>query len=305
MKIVVLGPGLMGESMARLYLRAGHEIAVLQHRNAEPVDRLVSEGAARIEDLVQAGTDADIVFCMLPNLPEIEDLLFHQGLSEALRSGSLFLNMSTVSPEGIQSVAERLGEKGIDVLDAPVSGGTAKAASGTLAVMAGGQRQVYERYLPILSIVGENIFYTGPVGTGQVIKLCNNLLAAMIMTANAEVLAMGAKAGADAELIREIVLQSTGCNRILADWIPRTILQGAYTPGFTLRLMQKDVDLAMQLGHSTGTPLFLGALTKQLLRMAEGASGGNAELDFSVIAKLYQDVVDVDLAEKKSPVEAI
>src|ERR1700675_4291730 len=120
MKILVMGPGKMGEAMARLLLKAGHELYVLMNRNPEPVQRLVSEGAVMVSDLLQTASEADIVFSMLPNLPEIESLLFDRGLMNVMREGSLFLNMSTVSPTGIQQLSERLAQKGIDTIDAPV-----------------------------------------------------------------------------------------------------------------------------------------------------------------------------------------
>lgn len=299
MKILVLGPGKMGEAMARLLLKAGHEIHVLMNRNPEPVERLVSEGAVKVSDVKQTASEADIVFSMLPNLPEIESLLFDKGVMDGMRKGTLFLNMSTVSPTGIQQVSEKLAAKGIHTIDAPVSGGPVKAATGTLAIMAGADLDIYNAYLPVLQIMGEHIFHTGPVGTGQVAKLCNNLLAAIIMTANAEILAMGVKAGGDAKQIREILLQSTSSNRLLAEWIPRTMLEDTYEPGFALKLMYKDIDLALQLSKSVETPLFLGGLTQQLFRMLIGQNPENANSDYSVIGTFYQDASNIRIADGK------
>jgi 3-hydroxyisobutyrate dehydrogenase-like beta-hydroxyacid dehydrogenase len=296
MRILFLGPGLMGESMARLLLQAGHTVEVLLNRNPGPVDRLVAEGATQATDVIVSAAESDIVLSMLPNLPEIEELLFTKGIATAMKPGSLFLTMSTVSPDGIKQVASALAEKGIDILDAPVSGGTVKAASGTLTIMAGGERTVYDRYLPVLQVMGDHIYYTGETGTGQVVKLCNNLLAAMIMAANAEVLTMGVKAGADANLIRDILLQSTGANRLLAEWLPRTMLSDRYEPGFALKLMYKDIELAMQMGKSTGTPLFLGGMAQQLYRMAMGGDGTQSDSDYSVVSTVYQDAAGVRIA---------
>ncbi|MFC5653336.1 NAD(P)-dependent oxidoreductase [Paenibacillus solisilvae] len=299
MKILVLGPGKMGEAMSRLLLKAGHELHVLMNRNPEPVQRLVSDGAVMVTDLLQTASEADIVFSMLPNLPEIDSLLFDRGVMNVMREGTLFLNMSTVSPTGIQQLSERLAGKGIHTIDAPVSGGPVKATDGTLAIMAGGDKEIYDTYLPLLQIMGEHIFHTGPVGTGQVAKLCNNLLAAIIMTANAEILSMGVKAGADAKQIREILLQSTSSNRLLADWIPKTILEDTYEPGFALKLMYKDIDLALQLSKSVDTPLFLGGITQQLFRMLIGQNPENANSDYSVIGTFYQDASNIRIADGK------
>ena len=282
--------------MARRFLMAGHRVSVLPHRNPEPVRRLVAEGAEQIGDIREAGREADVVFSMLPDLPQIDELLFERGLAESMRAGSLFLNMSTVSPRGIKRTAARLAERGIDVLDAPVSGGTAKAAGGTLTVMAGGEREVYERYLPLLNVVGKRIFHTGAVGSGQVVKLCNNLLAAMIMAANAEALTMGVKAGVDSRLLREIILASTGGNRLLEDWIPETILMDRYEPGFALRLMLKDIRLAAQLAEETGTPLFLGGAAQQVYRMVAGRNAEACDLDFSAVSFCYQEAAGVRIA---------
>jgi 3-hydroxyisobutyrate dehydrogenase-like beta-hydroxyacid dehydrogenase len=286
----------MGESMARWFLKAGHRVLVQKHRNPEPVQRLTAEGAQEVRDLERAAAEADVLFSMLPNLPQIEEVLFQRGVFAAIRPGTLFLNMSTVSPDGIRELAGRLAEKGIETLDAPVSGGPVKAADGTLTIMAGGERDVFDKYLPLLNAIGEKICYTGPVGTGQIAKLCNNLLAAMIMAANAEVLTMGVKAGADAKLLREIILASTGSNRLLEDWIPKTMLKDTYEPGFALNLMYKDIELAMQLGKTMETPLFLGGITQQLYRMMMGGDGQNASSDFSVVSKCYQDAANVRIA---------
>lgn len=296
MKIVVLGTGMMGEPMARLFLMAGHRVMVLPHRRQEPVLRLLAEGAERIEDLRAAGSEADVVFSMLPNLPQIDEVLFEQGLAASMRAGALFLNMSTVSPHGIKRTAERLQERGIDVLDAPVSGGPKKAADGTLAVMAGGDREVYDRYLPLLQVVGGRVFHTGPVGSGQIVKLCNNFLAAMIMAANAEALTIGVKAGVDGRLMREIIQVSTGGNRLLEDWIPNTILKDSYEPGFALKLMLKDIQLAVQLAEETGTPVFLGGAAHQVYRMVANRDGDARESDFSVVSVCYQEAAGVRIA---------
>jgi len=298
MKILVLGTGKMGEPMARRFLKAGHRVMVLPHLRREPVVRLLAEGAEEIGDPRAAGAEADVVFSMLPDLPQIDGILFERGLAGSLRGGSLFLNMSTVSPQGIRRTAERLAERGVDVLDAPVSGGPARAADGTLTVMAGGSREVYERYLPLLEVVGGRIFHTGPVGSGQVAKLCNNLLAAMIMAADAEVMTMGGKAGLDSRLLREIIQASTGGNRLLEDWIPDTFMRDRYEPGFSLRLMLKDIGLAMRLPDETGTPMFLGGAAHQLYRMVAGRSDDDAGSDFSVISVCYQEAARVRIAAK-------
>ncbi|EXX84777.1 NAD(P)-dependent oxidoreductase [Paenibacillus darwinianus] len=296
MHILFLGPGLMGESMARLLLKEGHRVSVLMNRNPGPVERLVEEGAEKVADLKKAASEADIVVSMLPNLPEIRQLLFERGVAEQMRPGSLFLTMSTVSPVGIQETAAKLRTLGIDVIDAPVSGGAVKAKDGTLTIMAGGEKETFERYLTILQILGEHIFHTGPVGTGQVVKLCNNLLAAIIMAANAEILTMGVKAGADSAMIRDIVMRSTGANRLLSDWLPGTMMVDKYEPGFALKLMYKDIELAMDLGKSAVTPMFLGGMTQQLYRMALGGDGGLADSDYSVVSTCYQDAAGVRIA---------
>jgi 3-hydroxyisobutyrate dehydrogenase-like beta-hydroxyacid dehydrogenase len=299
MKILVLGPGKMGEAMSRLLLKAGHELYVLKNRNPEPVQRLVSDGAVMVSDLLQTASEADVVFSMLPNLPEIDSLLIDRGVMNVMREGTLFLNMSTVSPTGIQQLSEKLAEQGIHTIDAPVSGGPVKATDGTLSIMAGADKEIYDNYFPLLQIMGEHIFHTGPVGTGQVAKLCNNLLAAIIMTANAEILSMGVKAGGDAKQIREILLQSTSSNRLLADWIPKTMLEDTYEPGFALKLMYKDIDLALQLSKSVDTPLFLGGIVQQLFRMLIGQNPANANSDYSVIGTFYQDASNIRIADGK------
>jgi 3-hydroxyisobutyrate dehydrogenase-like beta-hydroxyacid dehydrogenase len=297
MKVLVLGPGLMGEPMARQLLQAGNEIFVLRNRNPEPIVRLVADGAQEVVSLQQTAQEVDIVLSMLPNLPQIEQRLFEDKIADSMQVGSLFLNMSTVSPVGIKQVATRLAEKGIHTIDAPVSGGTARAITGTLTIMASGDKLIYEQYYSLLQVVGEQIFYTGEIGNGQVIKLCNNLLASIIMTANAEILALGVKSGVEPTLIRDVLLASTGSNRLLQDWIPKTILQNNYEPGFMMKLMQKDIGLAMEQAQATDVSLWLGQLTKDLFSQVANEDN-NSEKDYAVIAKLYEQANQVLLSQK-------
>lgn len=288
----------MGEPIGSVLLKQGHELDVFQHRNHMPVERLVGQGAKPVTQLISSAAEADVVLSMLPNLPEIESLLFEQGIFENMKMGTLFLNMSTVSPKGIQDLARKLTSKGIDILDGPVSGGTTKAKSGTLTIMVGGETSVYQNYLPLLQSLGENIYHTGPVGSGQVVKLCNNLLCAMTMTATAEVLALGVKAGVDAGKMREIIMQSTGANWVLNKKVPSSLLIDNYEPGFALQLMYKDVSLAMELSKDMTTPMLLGGLTEQMYRSFMGEE--TKELDFSIVSKYYENAANIRIADGKT-----
>ena len=291
-RVAVAGLGAMGEPMARVLLRAGYPVTVIPHRSRAAAERLAAEGADIAGTVADAAGDSDVVIALVPALPELAEVA--DAMAESARDGLTLLNMSTVGPAGITELGTRLAARGIAVVDAPVSGGPVKAADGTLAIMASGADGDLDRVGDLLATLGEKVFRTGPLGTGQAAKLCNNMLAATIMVANAEVLTLAAKAGLDPAQVREIVLASSGGSTVLDTWVPRNLLKDEYEPGFALKLMHKDVGLGRDLARQAGAPLPLANLAHELYGFC--TQGPGADRDYSYVSTIFQDAADITVA---------
>jgi len=249
-----------------------------------------------------AAAGADFVVTMLPDSPQVEAVLFGaDGVLAGARPGLTVIDMSTVAPSAARAFGARLAEAGIAFLDAPVSGGVGRAVEGTLTIIAGGEPAVVEAARPVLEGMGRTIFHAGGLGSGQVVKACNNLLVGIIMMANAEMLTLGVKEGVKAEVLREIILTATGANWQLQNAAPNTILKDQYQPGFALELLVKDLGIAGQMAREDGTPLLLGNLAHQMYGMLKGL--GKGRQDFTAISTLYQDAANVTIATGKARAE--
>jgi 2-hydroxy-3-oxopropionate reductase len=294
-RIAVVGLGAMGAPMARVLLDAGYPVTVVAHRRREAATELATAGARIADTVGDAAREADIVVTLVPDLPQLLEVMEGPtGLVTGAHPGLRLLNMSTVAPDGVTALADRLAEHGVRVVDAPISGGPPRAANGTLTIMASGAEADVDAVFGVLDTLGENIFRTGPLGTGQVAKLCNNMLAATIMVANAEALTLGAKAGLDPHQLREIVLTSSGGSTVLDTWIPRNLLRDEYEPGFALKLMYKDAGLARDLARRTGVPMPLANLAHEMYGFC--TQGPGADQDYSYVSTVVQDAADITVA---------
>jgi 3-hydroxyisobutyrate dehydrogenase-like beta-hydroxyacid dehydrogenase len=293
--VAVVGLGAMGAPMARVLLDAGFDVAVVPHRRREAAEALADKGAKIVDSVAAAARDADVVIALVPDLPQLLELAEGpSGLVQGSHEGLTLLNMSTVSPDGVTALADRLAAAGIRMVDAPISGGPVRAADGTLTIMVGGTDSDIDHVSGLLDALGQNIFRTGPLGTSQVAKLCNNILTATIMVANSEALTLGAKAGLDPAQLREIVLSSSGGSTVLDTWVPRNLLRDVYEPGFALRLMYKDAGLARDLARQSGVPMPLANLAHELYGFC--MQGPGADQDYSFVSTLFQDAADVTVA---------
>jgi 3-hydroxyisobutyrate dehydrogenase-like beta-hydroxyacid dehydrogenase len=297
-RVAVIGLGAMGAPMARVLLRAGYPVTVVPHRSRTAAEELAAEGAAIVGSVAEAAAASDTVIALVPALPDLAEVAEGPaGMLAGAHDGLMLLNMSTVGPDGISALGARLAGHGIAVVDAPVSGGPAKAADGTLTIMASGADDDLDRVGDLLDVLGEKVFRTGPLGTGQAAKLCNNVLAATIMVANAEVLTLAAKAGLDPAQVREIVLASSGGNTVLDTWVPRNLLKDVYEPGFALRLMHKDVGLGRDLARQAGAPMPLANLAHELYGFC--TQGPGADRDYSYVSTVFQDAANITVATAK------
>jgi len=290
-QIAFIGLGHMGLPMARNLLKAGFKLKVFDLVPAA-IDELAKEGAQAASSAIDAVQGADVVISMLPASRHVEGLyLGDAGLLGKLAPGTLVLECSTIAPESARKVHKVAAERGLEMLDAPVSGGTAGAAAGTLTFMIGGQANTLEKARPIFAAMGKNIFHAGPDGAGQVAKVCNNQVLAVQMIATAEAMALGVASGLDPAVLAEIMRQSSGGNWTLEKYNPWPgVMENApaskgYSGGFMAELMAKDLGLAQEAAQVTASSTPMGALALQIYRLL--LKQGKGQQDFSVVQQLF------------------
>jgi L-serine 3-dehydrogenase (NAD+) len=290
-QIAFIGLGHMGLPMARNLLKNGFAVCAFDLVQ-ESVATLVQEGAQPAASAADAVKGAAVVVSMLPASRHVEGLyLGADGLLEKIAPGALVLECSTIAPDSARKVHAAAMAKGIALLDAPVSGGTAGAAAGTLTFMVGGKAEDLEKARPILATMGKNIFHAGPDGAGQVAKVCNNQLLAVHMIGTAEAMALGVASGLDPAVLAEIMRQSSGGNWSLEKYNPwpgvmeNVPASKGYSGGFMAELMTKDLGLAQEAAQATGSSTPMGSLALQLYRLL--LKQGDGKLDFSAVQKLF------------------
>jgi 2-hydroxy-3-oxopropionate reductase len=273
--LAFIGLGAMGRHMAARLIAAEHAVHVHDVR-PEAVAELASRGAIPAASAAEAAARADAAILMLPDTPQVEEVLLGPGgLAEAPPPGRLVIDMSTISAEAAQRFAEVMARRGIEMLDAPVSGGPQGAEAGTLSIMAGGTSAAFEAARPLLAAMGSTIRHVGPAGAGQTVKACNQLICAMNLQAICEALALGRAAGLDLALLREVLLGGAASSWMLQNLGPKMIA-GDASAGFRVELMLKDLRLAGDLGFSLGVPLpGLALATSLYLEARAHGEGGN------------------------------
>ncbi len=290
-QIAFIGLGHMGLPMARNLLKAGFTVTAFDLIN-EALNAFAQDGGKTASSAADAVKGASVVISMLPASRHVEGLyLGDGGLLSQIAPGSLVLECSTIAPDSARKVHQAAAARGIPLLDAPVSGGTAGAAAGTLTFMIGGEAATLEKARPIFEAMGRNIFHAGPDGAGQVAKVCNNQLLAVHMIGTAEAMALGVASGLDPAVLAEIMRQSSGGNWSLEKYNPwpgvmdNVPSSKGYNGGFMAELMAKDLGLAQEAAQATGSSTPMGALALQIYRML--LKQGNGKLDFSAVQKLF------------------
>jgi 2-hydroxy-3-oxopropionate reductase len=293
-RVGFIGLGLMGKPMARNLLRAGFPLTV-HSRSAPPVDELVAEGAERARGPAEVAAATDVVITMLPDTPDVELVLFGPGgVAEGAREGSLVMDMSTVDPIATRGFAERLAERGVAMLDAPVSGGEIGAIEGTLSIMVGGPEDAFERARPLFEAMGRTIVHVGGSGAGQVTKACNQLVVSSAVEAVAEALVLAAKAGVDPAKVREALLGGFAGSKVL-EVHGKRMLEHAFTPGFRAELMAKDGRIVLKAAEELGAPVPAFRAVNEGLQAMLGA--GRGRLDYAAVVTLLEDEAGVRLAD--------
>jgi 3-hydroxyisobutyrate dehydrogenase len=291
-KIAFIGLGNMGMPMAQNLLKAGHSLSVFDVV-APALDRAAQAGAKPAVSATACVASAEVVISMLPASKHVESLyLGENGLMPAIEDGALVIDCSTISPSTSQTVARAAAARGLDMIDAPVSGGTAGATAGTLTFIVGGTAAAFERAKSVLAAMGKNIFHAGANGAGQTAKICNNMLLGVQMAATAEALALGVANGLDPRVLSEIIGKSSGNNWAVQVYNPYPgVMENVpasreYAGGFGVDLMLKDLGLAAESAMEKRCAIPLGELARNLYSLHSAAGAG--ALDFSSIMKLMQ-----------------
>ena len=294
MKVGFIGLGTMGRHMARHVIEAGHDVVVYDIRR-EAAEPHVATGAAWAETAAQAAEGAEVVFTSLPGPPEVEAVaLGDGGLIHGMRGGSAWFDLTTNAPAVVRRLHAVFAERGIHVLDAPVSGGPRGAETRRLALWVGGDEAVFQQYRPVLEAIGDQPYYVGPVGAGSVAKLVHNCAGYTIQAALAEVFTMGVKAGVEPLALFQAIRNGAAGRRRTFDGLVEQFLPGTFDPpAFALRLAHKDVSLATALGREHQVPMRLANLA--LEELTEALNRGWAERDSRVAMLLQEERAGVEI----------
>jgi 3-hydroxyisobutyrate dehydrogenase len=297
MKIGFIGLGVMGKSMAINILRAGYELTVFDVVK-ENVDDLVKKGAKSGITPADVAAQSDVVLTSLPNASIVEQVfLGESGILEGASEGTIYVDLSSITPKSIRRINDIAAKKSIYVVDAPVSGGAEGAEKGTLTIMAGGEKTILDKVLPVLNCIGKEITHVGNVGAGDTVKAVNNLLLGANMVAVAEALVLGKKAGLDPDIMYDIISKSSGNSYALTAKYEKYISKGNFNPGFMVNLMHKDLQLAIDTAKDLDYPLLFGNISQQMFEIAK-AEGMGTE-DISSVIKIFEKWANVEVRDEE------
>ncbi len=287
-----VGLGIMGRPMLKNVLKAGHTV-VAYGRSAPKLDAVVADGAQRGASNADVGARSSIVVTMLPDGPEVEEVVLGPGgILSGSKPGSLIIDMSSISPLVSQKIAAVCAAKGVDFIDAPVSGGEPKAIDGTLAIMVGGSESAFRKAEPILKCMGSTITLTGPVGAGNTTKLANQIMVACNIAAMGEALTLATRCGLNPEVVLNAVKSGLAGSAVLSAKGPMLIARN-FTPGGKVKFHQKDLRNALQTAEANNVCLPLTALVQQMISSL--IAEGKGELDHSVIATFVERASHVEV----------
>ncbi|HJV14267.1 MAG TPA: 2-hydroxy-3-oxopropionate reductase [Propionibacteriaceae bacterium] len=294
MKIGFIGLGIMGKPMATNLLKAGHQLVVSNHRQST-ADELAALGADTASTPREIAEQVELVITMLPNSPQVRDVaLGTDGIVEADRPGLVFVDMSSIAPLAAREIHDALATKGVAVLDAPVSGGEPKAIDGTLSVMVGGDKAVFDQVLDVLNAVAASVVHVGPIGAGNIAKLANQVVVAVNIAAVSEALVLTQKAGVDPTAVVAAIRGGLAGSAVLDAKAPMMLAHN-FKPGFRISLHIKDLVNALDTSHEVGAPL---PLTASVLEMFTALKADDHEGDdHSGLVQFYESVARTSLTE--------
>jgi len=289
-----IGLGIMGKPMARNLIKAGYQL-VVHNRSRAAVDELSKEGAQAASSSKDVAARSEIVITMLPDSPDAE-LVYdgENGIFAGAKPVMLLIDMSSISPVVARKLAEEAQEQGLDMIDAPVSGGEAGAISATLSIMIGGKSPAVERAMPIFQALGKNIVHVGEAGAGQVTKAANQMVVGTTIAIVSEALVLAAKAGVDPAKVRQALLGGFAQSKIL-EAHGQKMLERNFKPGFRIRLHEKDMKIALATGSEYGVPLMVTSQVAQMMTAMK--SMDNGDLDHSGLVKFVEELAKTELSK--------
>ncbi len=289
-KIGFIGLGIMGKPMAGHLIDAGYEL-VVHNRNRDAVDELVGKGAVEAHSGKEVAEQSDIVITMLPDSPDVKSVALGEGgIIEGAHEGLIFVDMSTIAPSVTTQVGEVLSEKGVQSLDAPVSGGDIGAQNATLSIMVGGDADTFNTVKPLFDVMGQSAILCGPLGAGQTVKACNQILVAVTIAGVSEALTMGTKAGVDPIKIVQVLSGGLARCGVLENRGERMV-NGDFDPGFRIRLHYKDLNIIQKTSNDFDVPLPVTSEVFELFKTA--MVKGRGELDHSGLLTVIEDMSNI------------
>ena len=295
MKIGFIGLGIMGKPMAKNLLKAGHELRVYDRAKAH-VDEVVEFGkgkAVAAANAVDTAKGAELVLTMLPNSPHVKSVMLENDkAAEHMEKGAAFIDMSSINPMASREIADALSKFGIDMLDAPVSGGEPKAIDGTLSFMVGGKKEVFEKFKPVLEAMGSSIVLCGGIGAGNVTKLCNQIVVAVNIAAVSEALMLGKKAGVNPDDIYKAIRGGLAGSTVMDAKAPM-IMDRNFKPGFKIDLHIKDLTNVMDAAKAVDSPIPLTAQVFEMMKILHG--DGQGQSDHSALALVYEKMANTQI----------
>ena len=285
----------MGKPMAKNLLKAGYELVVFDI-NQEAVAEVVAAGAVKAENAKEVAAKSEAVITMLPNSPHVKAaVLGENGVLAGAKPGLILIDMSSIAPLAAQEVAAAVAKQGVEMLDAPVSGGEPKAIDGSLSIMVGGKQEIFDRCVELLSKMGKSVVRCGDIGAGNTTKLANQIIVALNIAALSEALVLATKAGVDPELVFNAIRGGLAGSTVMEAKAPM-ILAGNFKPGFKIDLHIKDLANAIETGHDVGVPLPLTSSVMEILQALK--VDGKGQNDHSGIAMYYEKMAKIEARKK-------
>ncbi|MBQ6775394.1 MAG: 2-hydroxy-3-oxopropionate reductase [Synergistaceae bacterium] len=295
MKIGFIGLGIMGKPMAKNLIKAGHELRVF-NRSSAPADEVVEFGkgkAVKASSAADAAKGVELVLTMLPNSPQVKSVMLEDGkVAEHMEKGATFIDMSSINPIASREIADALAKFGVEMLDAPVSGGEPKAIDGTLSFMVGGKKEVFDKFEPVLKAMGSSVVLCGGIGAGNVTKLCNQVIVAVNIAALSEALMLGKKAGVDPEAIFKAIRGGLAGSTVMDAKAPM-IMDRNFKPGFKIDLHIKDLANVMDAAKSVDSPIPLTVQVAEMMKILH--ADGNGQKDHSALALVYEKMANTEI----------
>jgi 2-hydroxy-3-oxopropionate reductase len=285
MKIGFIGLGIMGKPMSRNLLKAGYELVVMD-RNPDVMNVLASEGAKTATTPKEVAEKTDAIITMLPNSPHVKEVVLGvDGVIHGAKPGAVVIDMSSIAPLVSREIGQQLADKGVEMLDAPVSGGEPKAIDGTLSVMVGGKKEVFEQYYPVMKVMAGSVVLTGDLGAGNITKLANQIIVALNIAAMSEALVLASKAGVAPDLVYQAIRGGLAGRPLVMD--------RKFNPGFRINLHVKDLANVLETSHEIGVPLPLTASVMEVMQALK--ADGLGDLDHGGLIRYYEKLAKVEV----------